>query len=39
MTVIDQTSTTTGATFSEQLLKALPVTRTFQGLAFAAPGV
>jgi len=36
---IDPTSTTTGANFNEELFKTLPVTRTFQGLALAAPGV
>jgi len=37
--IIDTTSTTSGANFSEELFQDLPVTRTFQGLAFAAPGV
>lgn len=37
--VIDPTSTTTGAKFDEALFNMMPVTRTFQGLAFAAPGV
>lgn len=37
--IIDTTSTTTGANFGEELFQELPVTRTFQGLAFAAPGV
>ena len=37
--VIDTTSTTTGASFNEQLFQDLPTTRTFTGLAFAAPGV
>ncbi|MGH6690385.1 MAG: TonB-dependent receptor [Gammaproteobacteria bacterium] len=37
--VVDITTTTTGASFSEQLFEELPVTRTFAGLAFAAPGV
>jgi len=37
--IVDVTSTTTGANFSEKLFNELPVTRTFQGLAFAAPGV
>lgn len=37
--IIDITSTTAGANFGEQLFKELPTTRTFQGLAFAAPGV
>jgi len=36
--VVDVTTTTTGASFSEQLFEELPVTRTFAGLAFAAPG-
>lgn len=37
--IIDTTSTTGGASFSEDLFEELPVSRTFQGLAFAAPGV
>lgn len=37
--IIDSTSTTAGANFSENLFKELPTTRTFQGLAFQAPGV
>jgi len=37
--IIDTTSTTTGASFGEELFQELPVSRTFQGLAFAAPGV
>ena len=37
--VIDTTSTTGGASFDEQLFQNLPTTRTFTGLAFAAPGV
>ena len=37
--VIDTTSTTGGASFDEQLFQDLPTTRTFTGLAFAAPGV
>jgi len=37
--IIDVTSTTGGANFSEQLFEDLPVSRSFQGLAFAAPGV
>ncbi len=37
--VVDVTSTTTGASFSEQIFEEIPVTRTFAGLAFAAPGV
>ena len=37
--IIDTTSTTAGANFSENLFKDLPTTRTFEGLAFNAPGV
>jgi len=37
--IIDTTSTTTGANFGEELFQELPTSRTFQGLAFAAPGV
>jgi outer membrane receptor protein involved in Fe transport len=37
--IIDSTSTTSGANFSEDLFQELPVSRTFTGLAFAAPGV
>jgi outer membrane receptor protein involved in Fe transport len=37
--VIDVTSTTTGAKFDTQLFDKLPVTRNFQSLALAAPGV
>ncbi|MEM7051946.1 MAG: TonB-dependent receptor [Acidobacteriota bacterium] len=37
--IIDTTSTTGGASFSEDLFEELPVGRTFAGLAFAAPGV
>jgi len=37
--IIDTTSTTTGANFDEQLFRDLPTSRTFTGLAFAAPGV
>ncbi|MEM7483291.1 MAG: TonB-dependent receptor [Acidobacteriota bacterium] len=37
--VVDVTTTTGGANFGEKLFKELPVTRTYQGLAFAAPGV
>ena len=37
--IIDPNSTTTGAKFDEALFNMMPVTRTFQGLAFAAPGV
>ena len=37
--IIDTTSTTAGANFSENLFKDLPTTRTFEGLAFKAPGV
>jgi outer membrane receptor protein involved in Fe transport len=37
--IIDTTSTTSGANFGEELFQELPVSRTFQGLAFAAPGV
>ena len=37
--IIDTTSTTSGATFSQELFTDLPTTRTFTGLAFAAPGV
>ncbi len=37
--VIDPTSTTTGASFSQDIFENIPVARTVQGLAFAAPGV
>jgi outer membrane receptor protein involved in Fe transport len=37
--IIDTSTTTTGATFGENLFSELPVSRTFQGLALAAPGV
>jgi outer membrane receptor protein involved in Fe transport len=37
--VIDVTSTTTGASFTADLFTTIPVARTFQGMAFAAPGV
>lgn len=37
--VIDITSTTTGASFDEKLIGTLPTGRTYQGLAFSAPGV
>ncbi|MEM7480718.1 MAG: TonB-dependent receptor [Acidobacteriota bacterium] len=37
--IIDTTSTTGGASFGEDLFEELPTTRTFAGLAFAAPGV
>ncbi len=37
--IIDTSSTTSGASFGEELFQELPTTRTFQGLAFAAPGV
>jgi outer membrane receptor protein involved in Fe transport len=37
--VIDITSTTTGANFSEDVFQNIPVARTVQGLAFNAPGV
>src|SRR5687768_10007242 len=37
--VIDQTSTTSGASFDSQLIESLPVARNYQGLAFNAPGV
>jgi len=37
--IIDTTSTTGGASFSEDLFTDLPTSRTFTGLAFAAPGV
>jgi outer membrane receptor protein involved in Fe transport len=37
--VIDTTSTTSGASFNEELIADLPTTRTFNGLAFNAPGV
>jgi len=37
--IIDTTTTTSGANFSEALFQELPVGRTFTGIAFAAPGV
>ena len=37
--IIDTTSTTSGANFDERLFSDLPTSRTFTGLAFAAPGV
>jgi outer membrane receptor protein involved in Fe transport len=37
--IIDTTSTTGGASFGEELFSDLPTSRTFTGLAFAAPGV
>ena len=36
---IDLKTTTGGAKFSEQMISDLPTTRTFNGLAFQAPGV
>ena len=37
--VVDRSSTTTGAAFSEELFSDLPVSRDYTGMAFAAPGV
>lgn len=37
--IIDTTSTTGGASFDQALFEDLPTSRTFTGLAFAAPGV
>lgn len=37
--IIDTTTTTGGAQFGEELFSDLPTSRTFTGLAFAAPGV
>jgi outer membrane receptor protein involved in Fe transport len=37
--IIDTTTTTGGASFSDELFSDLPTQRTFTGLAFAAPGV
>lgn len=37
--IIDTTTTTSGANFGEELFQDLPTSRTFTGLAFAAPGV
>jgi len=37
--IIDTTTTTGGASFNETLFQDLPTSRTFTGLAFAAPGV
>jgi outer membrane receptor protein involved in Fe transport len=37
--IIDATSTTSGATFDERVIDVLPTARSFQNVAFAAPGV
>jgi outer membrane receptor protein involved in Fe transport len=37
--LIDTSTTTAGANFTEEIFNQLPVPRTFQGLAFKAPGV
>ena len=36
---IDLASTTSGARYSDQLIRSLPTARTFQSLAYTAPGV
>jgi len=36
--IVDTTSTTSGANFDQKLFEDLPTSRTFTGLAFAAPG-